>query len=374
MKLVNRWPLALMLALASMILKRMPELAFKTLSFALAVIVATYAMGRIVGIMQLKPQSLVARPRTSYFVALGFASAVVYFWFDKGREHRNLAWAIAICLFVAAVVLPFRYYAPTPENIGVPTPIYPEEIAQWLMERERRHAPFLDGDSGTVESHIVWAAGLEHARADVVVLSVHGWSATPRECEPVPTALATALGAHLYKHRLVGHGLAPDKPRGSEALLREATRNALLRDVVVAWKIARTLGRRVVVFGCSTGATLLSWLIAQARRRARPGAAIPGAALTPLPPTRLLLPHPPCTQPSPRRCLSAVDARRRVRSRERRDLRIAGLRSRLAGVPRGEVDVAPSSAAVRLLAAARSDGLLHVRVARARGAAAVRAE
>ena len=267
MKLPNRWPLALALTVLSIFFGQLHDPWWRTISWSLAVTVATYSIGRVASISHVFGELLTTRPRTSYYVQVFACSAVVYFWFDKGREHRNLAWALAIVLAAGILLLPHRYPAPTPESCGVRTPVYPEDVDAWLAERESSYGPFAGDSDANVgsrcDSHVVWAAGWEQRRAPIVVLCVHGWSASPRESEPFPTALATALGAHLYKHRLVGHAMAPDLPRGSDALLDVATRPAMLIDVVVAWKVARTLGKRVVVLGCSTGAALLTWLIAQ---------------------------------------------------------------------------------------------------------------
>ncbi len=97
------------------------------------------------------------------------------------------------------------------------------------------------------EARVVWAG--EKAQTDLAIVYLHGFSASPEEIRPVPDKVAAALGANLHFARLTGHGQ-------DGAALARATLDDWRGDVAKALKVGRSLGRRVMVMGCSTGATL----------------------------------------------------------------------------------------------------------------------
>ncbi|MEM6389023.1 MAG: alpha/beta fold hydrolase [Pseudomonadota bacterium] len=133
-------------------------------------------------------------------------------------------------------VEPVERGAPFTEDIGDPD--------AYLAARE---AAFDDITPGT-EARIVWA-GESGATTDLVLVYLHGFSATSEEIRPVPDRVAEALGANLLYTRLTGHG------RGGEALA-SASAGAWIDDAAEALAIASAIGERVVVIGTSTGATL----------------------------------------------------------------------------------------------------------------------
>ncbi|SMY09483.1 alpha/beta hydrolase [Flavimaricola marinus] len=103
--------------------------------------------------------------------------------------------------------------------------------------------------------HIVWPTDAR-VQADVAVVYVHGFSASPKEIAPVPERLAAALGAPLFAARLTGHGI------DGEAMAR-ATCADWEADVSEALAIGAKLGKRIIVIGCSTGCTLLTIAMGQ---------------------------------------------------------------------------------------------------------------
>lgn len=131
------------------------------------------------------------------------------------------------------------------------------EIDAYLRAKEAQHKPFL---AEVCCKHVIWADAAK-TRKDLCVVYIHGWSGSSREMEPFPTQLARSLGANLYCHRLVGHGLAP-QDRGS-ATLASVTLDALYCSAVEAFAIGTRLGDKLIVVGCSTGATLAMWLLVQ---------------------------------------------------------------------------------------------------------------
>ena len=82
--------------------------------------------------------------------------------------------------------------------------------------------------------------------------------------------LADFLGANLYSARLAGHGYrgadggdGDDPAAEAGASLRDAaTADALFRNAADAAAVGCALGERVVLFGCSTGGALCTWVAA----------------------------------------------------------------------------------------------------------------
>lgn len=157
--------------------------------------------------------------------------------------------AAALGLAIAAALLGprnrFGAHTPTPQ----PTPpTAPAALDDWLRQRE---AAFKDIVPGT-EKCIIWNS-TARTQTQWAVVYIHGFSASRMETAPLADTIATALGANLFYTRLAGHG------RGGAAM-REHSVQDWLADGVEAVRIAETLGKRVLVIGCSTGATLATWL------------------------------------------------------------------------------------------------------------------
>lgn len=127
-----------------------------------------------------------------------------------------------------------------------------ENPAGWLAAREAGVSGIVSG----VEAQILWA-GEENVPSDVVVLYLHGFSATSQEIRPVPDRVAAALGANLILARLPGHGR-------DGAAMAEPRAGDWLDETEAMLRLARAIGERVVVIGTSTGGTLASWAASDA--------------------------------------------------------------------------------------------------------------
>ncbi|MEQ9398762.1 MAG: alpha/beta fold hydrolase [Longimicrobiales bacterium] len=127
----------------------------------------------------------------------------------------------------------------------------PDDVVAWVAASEAEVDGIRPGD----EKRVVWADPEQPSRTAVSVVYLHGFSADPHEIDPVPQHVATALGANLFATRLTGHG------RDGVAL-GDATAEEWLQDVTEAVAVGRSLGRRVVLMGTSTGATLAVWAAA----------------------------------------------------------------------------------------------------------------
>jgi alpha-beta hydrolase superfamily lysophospholipase len=119
-----------------------------------------------------------------------------------------------------------------------------DELDAWLAARESRFDDLVPG----TDKRIVWHEG-RVATTTTAVVYLHGFSASRQELAPVPERVAAALRANLFETRLAGHG------RTGEALA-SVDAEAWVADYREALEIGRRLGERVVVLGCSTGATL----------------------------------------------------------------------------------------------------------------------
>ncbi|WP_028672635.1 alpha/beta hydrolase [Saccharospirillum impatiens] len=125
-------------------------------------------------------------------------------------------------------------------------------LANWLAESEQSLGAVTEG----AEKHVRFANPAVPAKTPLVVLYLHGFSATRQELAPIPERVAEAIGANYYGARLTGHGLDGES-------LGKARAGDWLKDTAEAWQIARSLGDRVIVISCSTGGTLSTWLAQQ---------------------------------------------------------------------------------------------------------------
>jgi alpha-beta hydrolase superfamily lysophospholipase len=122
-------------------------------------------------------------------------------------------------------------------------------LADWLQTSE---AAFSDIKPGNAKG-IVWASA-PATRTRWSVVYIHGFSASRLETAPLAETVASQLGANLFYTRLTGHG------RADGAAMGQATVQDWMADTLEAVQIGQTLGERVLVISCSTGATLATWL------------------------------------------------------------------------------------------------------------------
>jgi len=102
-------------------------------------------------------------------------------------------------------------------------------------------------------SKIIWHKEYGE-KTDLVVVYIHGFSASNRELSPFPEEMATGLQANLVAARLTGHSL---KSNG----LVNVKAEDWLRDTAQAISVGRQIGHRLILVGSSTGATaILSYL------------------------------------------------------------------------------------------------------------------
>ena len=90
------------------------------------------------------------------------------------------------------------------------------------------------------EKRIVWA-GAPGVKTPLVILNIHGFSASPAELRPLPDLVAKELGANIYFARLTGHGQDGDA-------MAAATFADWTRDVAEAVKVAQLDADLIVNF------------------------------------------------------------------------------------------------------------------------------
>ncbi|WP_323771329.1 alpha/beta hydrolase [Antarctobacter sp.] len=151
---------------------------------------------------------------------------------------------------------------PVKTDVAFDTALLDGGIDPYLAASEAR----VPGIRAGAEKRVHWSATPE-AQTDWAVVYIHGFSAAPDEIRPVPDHVARGLGANLVFTRLKGHGR--DGPA-----MAEATVEGWMQDVAEALAIGHRVGRRVLVMGTSTGATLATLALHEGM-----GAGVAGAVM-----------------------------------------------------------------------------------------------
>jgi len=99
------------------------------------------------------------------------------------------------------------------------------------------------------EAEIVWAdePGLQ---TEYAIVYLHGFSSSKVEGDPIHRQLAKKLKANLFLPRLAEHGLDTAAP------LQYFTADKLWESCKQAYAISRKLGKKVILIGTSTGASM----------------------------------------------------------------------------------------------------------------------
>ena len=100
------------------------------------------------------------------------------------------------------------------------------------------------------ESRIIWANDSMKERTNYCLLYLHGFSASWYEGYPANIEFARHFGFNAYFPRLASHGI------DTIDALADMTPDRLWESAKEALMIARSLGKKVIIMGTSTGGTL----------------------------------------------------------------------------------------------------------------------
>ncbi len=154
---------------------------------------------------------------------------------------------ILIVLAVLTIVYLAGPKPPKPE-LNKNLPSVWASIANVEKYVERQNAQFKIKEDN--EARIIWANDSVKERTDYALLYLHGFSASWYEGYPANVEFARKFGMNAWFPRLASHGIDT-----TEALI-DMTPDRLWESAKEALMIARSLGKKVVIMGTSTGATL----------------------------------------------------------------------------------------------------------------------
>jgi len=106
------------------------------------------------------------------------------------------------------------------------------------------------------QARIVWANDSLKQQTEYCLVYLHGFSASQEEGSPVHTDFAKRYGMNLYLTRLEDHG------RLDTNSFINLTPDNYLQSAEDAIRLAKTLGKKVIVMSCSTGSTLAAIIAA----------------------------------------------------------------------------------------------------------------
>jgi esterase/lipase len=166
---------------------------------------------------------------------------------------KFLKWLGIIILLLIIVY----FFGPKPSSprYTKDIPVVPAEPAlleKYVHDREALHK--LKPDN---EARILWLNDSARSVTDYSVVYLHGFSASQEEGDPVHYDFAQKFGCNLFLSRLEDHGVDT-----SEALLT-MTADRLWNSAKEAYAIGKQLGKKVIIIGNSTGATLALKLAAE---------------------------------------------------------------------------------------------------------------
>jgi len=165
---------------------------------------------------------------------------------------RFLKWFLAIIVLLIIVYIA----GPKPPKPVFPStfPVLPDSLP--LLEKQINETEkAVRGIKPDNQARIVWADSLKPEKTKVVLLYLHGFSASQAEGDPVHRDLAKKFHANLYLARLSEQGI----DRGDSTMINlKAGRYEESAEVALA--IAEELGDEVIVMGTSTGGTLALFL------------------------------------------------------------------------------------------------------------------
>lgn len=166
---------------------------------------------------------------------------------------KFLKWlAFVILILIIVYFLGPKPGAPKFTKDLVTLPAEPASLEKYIRDHEALHK--LKPDN---EARIVWFNDSAKQKTDYAVVYLHGFSASQEEGDPVHVNFARKFGCNLYLSRLEDHGVDTTEP------LLTFTADRVWNSAKEAYAIGKQLGKKVILMGNSTGATLAIKLAAE---------------------------------------------------------------------------------------------------------------
>jgi pimeloyl-ACP methyl ester carboxylesterase len=159
--------------------------------------------------------------------------------------------------FIILILIIVYFLGPKPDSPKftkdlVTLPSEPASLEKYIGDREALHK--LKPDN---EARIIWFNDSAKQKTDYSVVYLHGFSASQEEGDPVHINFSRKFGCNLYLSRLEDHGVDTTEP------LLTFTADRLWNSAKEAYVIGKQLGKKVILMGNSTGATLALKLAAE---------------------------------------------------------------------------------------------------------------
>lgn len=154
-------------------------------------------------------------------------------------------------LFVILLFSLFAFYFWPPKKVDL-VYIYPDVpsiehgLEDYVNKIEDAYANIKEGN----RANIVWANDSLKNQTEYTIVYLHGYSASHEEGNLVHKPIAKEYGMNIYLSRLSQHGI-----EGFDAM-GEMTAESLMASAQQAVAIGKQLGKKVIIMGTSTGATL----------------------------------------------------------------------------------------------------------------------
>lgn len=131
-------------------------------------------------------------------------------------------------------------------------PADPAGLSHYIEKKEAAHRIKPDN-----HARIVWINDSTRQKTDYSIVYLHGFTATYAEGEPVHRNIAEKFNCNLYLARLAEHGLDTTEP------MQQLTVDKYWESVKEAMVVGKQIGKKVILMGTSTGASLAIKLAAE---------------------------------------------------------------------------------------------------------------
>lgn len=164
--------------------------------------------------------------------------------------NKKKWWIITILTLIIVYLMGPRPATPVYDN-SLPNVPEAADLDNYIKQHESQHLLRRDN-----EARIVWANDTLKNVTDYAILYLHGFSASQGEGDPVHKHIAKKYGCNLYLSRLAEHGIDTTEK------LVNLTADKYWESAKEAYAITSKLGKKVIIMGTSTGASLALMLAA----------------------------------------------------------------------------------------------------------------